>query len=83
MGTISKTGVSKTVTMSRIWGHVLLASPILGSVAGRSPGKLARQWYERVLQRRHLASMDARMLRDIGLSPGDVKREAAKAFWRD
>jgi uncharacterized protein YjiS (DUF1127 family) len=39
-------------------------------------------WYERHLQRHALASLDARMLRDLGLDADDVCRECAKPFWR-
>jgi uncharacterized protein YjiS (DUF1127 family) len=39
-------------------------------------------WYERHLQRHALASLDARMLRDLGLGAEDVRRECAKPFWR-
>ncbi len=39
-------------------------------------------WYERSRQRRHLAQLDERMLRDIGLSRGDVEREIQKRPWQ-
>ena len=39
-------------------------------------------WRERSRQRRHLRDLDERLLRDIGLSRGDVRREAAKPGWR-
>jgi len=32
--------------------------------------------------RRHLAALDAHLLRDIGLSSEDVQDEASKPFWR-
>jgi uncharacterized protein YjiS (DUF1127 family) len=32
--------------------------------------------------RRHLAELDDRMLRDIGLSESDRRRECAQPFWR-
>jgi uncharacterized protein YjiS (DUF1127 family) len=40
-------------------------------------------WRERARQRRVLASLDGRMLRDIGLSGGMARQESAKPFWRD
>jgi len=43
---------------------------------------LLRTWRERARQRRHLASLNERMLRDIGLTRGDVMAESAKPFWR-
>ncbi|MEM7041495.1 MAG: DUF1127 domain-containing protein [Pseudomonadota bacterium] len=48
-------------------------------VAGLS--RLAR-WLEVRRQRQHLASLDDRMLRDIGLSRVDVLIESEKPFWR-
>jgi uncharacterized protein YjiS (DUF1127 family) len=42
---------------------------------------LAR-WYDRHLQRRDLAQIDDHLLRDLGLTRDDVRRECAKSFWR-
>lgn len=39
-------------------------------------------WQERDRQRRHLATLDDRLLRDIGISRADAAREAAVPFWR-
>lgn len=39
-------------------------------------------WFERSRQRRALAGLDERMLRDIGVSRADAIREAGKPFWR-
>ncbi len=39
-------------------------------------------WAARAEQRRQLATLDARMLRDIGRSESDVVRETAKPFWK-
>lgn len=47
--------------------------PILGTV---------RTWHRRAASRRMLAGMDARGLRDIGLSPGNASFEARKPFWK-
>ncbi len=38
-------------------------------------------WQERAKQRRALAQLDARMLKDLGLSRADVEREVRKPFW--
>lgn len=38
---------------------------------------------QRSRQRRALARLDARLLRDIGVSVEQAEREAAKPFWRD
>ncbi|RDD61483.1 DUF1127 domain-containing protein [Ferruginivarius sediminum] len=39
-------------------------------------------WQQRAAERAHLAAMDERMRRDMGLSWEDVRREADKPFWR-
>jgi len=39
-------------------------------------------WGERWYQRRCLQELDADRLRDLGLTPHDVRREAAKPVWR-
>ena len=38
-------------------------------------------WLDRSRQRRHLAELDDRMLRDIGLSRGEVETEVSRRFW--
>ena len=44
--------------------------------------RLVSTWIERVHQRRALASLDDRLLRDIGITRVDAVREAKKPFWR-
>lgn len=39
------------------------------------------RWLARSRQRRDLAALDAHLLRDIGVTPGEAAREAAKPFW--
>lgn len=39
-------------------------------------------WWHRHRTRRHLAEMDAHMLKDIGVSRVDARREARKWFWQ-
>lgn len=43
---------------------------------------LLRTWQVRAADRTALARLDEQMLRDIGLSPGDARREYSKPFWR-
>lgn len=38
-------------------------------------------WAARAGQRRDLAGLDARLLDDIGVTPAQAAREAAKPFW--
>ena len=44
---------------------------------------IAWQWWDRAWQRHHLLQLDDHLLKDIGLTRGDVEREAAKPFWKD
>lgn len=40
------------------------------------------EWQERAEQRAHLAGMDERMRKDIGITRADALREADKPFWK-
>jgi uncharacterized protein YjiS (DUF1127 family) len=44
--------------------------------------RLLARWYDRHLQRLDLAEIDDHLLRDLGLTPEDVRRECAKSFWQ-
>ncbi len=70
-----------------------LQSPAVGASRGAlDVARLARLpfailetllvWQERDQQRRHLASLDDRLLSDLGISRADAAREAAIPFWR-
>ena len=50
---------------------------ILGSIVAT-----LREWRRRRVERRELASLDERTLRDIGLDPGVVDYEVRQSFWR-
>ncbi len=39
-------------------------------------------WQERDRQRRALAQLDARMLKDVGLNQAEVAMESRKPFWQ-
>ena len=39
-------------------------------------------WRERSLARRHLSAIDARSLRDAGISPAAAAYESGKSFWQ-
>ena len=39
-------------------------------------------WKDRVSQRRTLARLDDRLLRDMGLTRADVDQEVSKPFWQ-
>lgn len=49
---------------------------------GRSLPSRLMAIYDRYLQRQALAELDDDLLKDIGLTPDDVRRECASPFWR-
>ncbi|WP_352500206.1 DUF1127 domain-containing protein [Mesorhizobium sp. M0058] len=44
--------------------------------------RLLARWYDRHVQRLDLAAVDDHLLRDLGLTREDVRRECAKSFWQ-
>jgi uncharacterized protein YjiS (DUF1127 family) len=67
----------------------VMPQPIRRRNAGRSlrqalnlAAATVRQWARRRRERAELARLDDRMLRDIGVTPGDAWREINKPFWR-
>jgi uncharacterized protein YjiS (DUF1127 family) len=59
------------------------------ATGGRTFGALAMRammaivaWADRSRERRQLQELDDRLLKDIGISRGDVERECAKPFWQ-
>jgi len=44
--------------------------------------RLPRLWLQRHAARKELATLDAAQMRDCGLDPLAVRREAIKPFWR-
>ena len=76
-----------SVHNERIPGAAIQEAPVANISASlasafQSAVRLLEIWQERVANRRHLAELDDRLLRDIGLSRYDAMREAAKPFWR-
>ena len=47
-----------------------------------SASALPQLWYERHRQRRHLARLDERLMRDIGIDRATAEFEISKPFWR-
>ncbi len=45
-------------------------------------GQIFATWRRRATERRELANLDARTIRDLGLSSGEIRFEASKPFWR-
>ena len=44
--------------------------------------ELLTVWESRARERRYLSEMPDRMLRDLGISRSDARRESEKPFWR-
>ncbi len=61
----------------RLWWHYGGLTR-LGSAALR----MIWFWMERSRQRRALADLDDRLLRDIGLTRDEARRECANPFWK-
>ena len=65
-----------------------LASPLRIDARSRRPGGLIAfveamlAWQDRLRQRQVLATMDDRLLRDMGVTRAEVAAEAEKPFWR-
>lgn len=51
------------------------------SGALRHLGGIIGSWLDRSRQCKALADLDDRLLRDIGITRSEAKREAAKPFW--
>lgn len=61
--------------------HYSSKAPLAGTFAAFN--QILAAWRERSRQRRELARLDDRSIRDLGLSPSDVHFEVNKPFWRD
>ncbi len=55
--------------------------PTIGNLATRLIDVLLR-WQDRAYERRRLAQLSDRMLRDIGVDRAEIRREIDKPFWR-
>jgi uncharacterized protein YjiS (DUF1127 family) len=66
---------------------VVFVTPVSSPVSSRPSlrHRLAmtfKLWRERTAARRNLAAMDARSLRDAGISPAAAAYESGKSFWQ-
>ena len=71
-----------SVDMSLTWrgwvedGKRLISTEIMRAVT------LANTWGQRTRSRRQLGTLDARLLKDVGLTRFEAQREAQKPFWK-
>ena len=66
--------------MANISLHYSSHAPLAGTYTAFS--QIVATWRQRARQRRELANLDHRALRDLGISPSDVQFEINKPFWR-
>jgi uncharacterized protein YjiS (DUF1127 family) len=67
--------------LSRLWWWRLGRASLATLVALATLLTTGRRWRERARQRDDLSSLDARMLRDIGVTKEQAGKEADKSFW--
>jgi uncharacterized protein YjiS (DUF1127 family) len=75
---------ARAIAMARPVAWHRLPSPPPAESGGvlRSIIDLIRLWRRRVRERRELAQLDYRTLRDVGITPAEVEHECNKPFWR-
>ena len=66
--------------MADISLHYSSKAPLAGTYTAFS--QILASWRRRARERRELASLDSRTIRDLGLSRSDVQFEVNKPFWR-
>ena len=66
--------------MADISLHYSSKAPLAGTYTAFN--QILAGWRRRARERRELASLDTRTIRDLGLSPSDVQFEVNKPFWR-
>ena len=66
--------------MADISLHYSSKAPLAGTYTAFS--QILASWRRRARERRELATLDSRTIRDLGLSPSDVQFEVNKPFWR-
>ena len=66
--------------------HAVRAPTLLRPAAALGALRRFSAWcalcYARHEQRKHLAELDERMLKDVGIAPADAAEEMRKPFWR-
>lgn len=66
--------------MADISLHYTSKAPLAGTFTAFN--QILATWRRRARERQELARLDQRTIRDLGLSPGDIRFEASKPFWR-
>jgi len=66
--------------MADITLHYSSKAPLAGTFTALN--QIFASWRQRTRSRKELAKLDARSLRDLGISPGEANFEINKPFWR-
>ena len=66
--------------MADISLHYSSKTPLAGTFTAFN--QILETWRRRAQERRELANLDHRTIRDLGLSPSEIRFEANKPFWR-
>jgi len=66
--------------MADISLHYSSKAPLAGTFTAFN--QIFETWRRRAQERRELANLDHRTIRDLGLSPSEIRFEANKPFWR-
>ena len=66
--------------MADISLHFSSKAPLAGTYTALN--QIFATWRRRARERRELATLDSRTIRDLGLTASDVQFEANKPFWR-
>lgn len=67
--------------MAQHVAHAVLRAARTGDRLAIAGGTILWRWQVRARERRQLASLSERMLRDIGLTRADIEGECRKPFW--
>ena len=60
--------------------HYTSKAPLAGTYTAFN--HILANWRRRARERRELATLDSRTIRDLGLTPSDIQFEVNKPFWR-
>jgi len=66
--------------MANISLHHSSSAPLAGTFTAFN--QILATWRRRARERRELGNLDYRTIRDLGMSPSDIRFEANKPFWR-
>lgn len=71
-----------SVSVSLTWRGWIADGKRLFVIEAMRPFALVKVWNQRVRVRRQLAKLDDHLLKDIGWTPSQARRETQKPFWQ-